>query len=454
MKTIPTSINSTLFPSSALTALAVLEDAGFEGWFVGGCVRDAFLGRQAHDVDITTSAHWSDVERVFNNAGYDVHRTGVKHGTVTVIVNRDAFEITTYRIDGDYADGRHPSEVTFSTILEEDLSRRDFTINAMAYHPKRGLRDPFEGRLDLERGIIRAVGKPRARFREDALRILRACRFMSQLGFTIEHDTFLGMLEYKSLMVNLSAERVVYELDRLLLGDHVHDALMASVDILGPIIPELVACKNFKQNTPYHVYDVLEHTAYVVQNSCPRRLNRWAALFHDIGKPPTYFHRDDGIGHFYGHPMVSVIIAEGTMRRLKMAPSFIEQVLTLVKIHDDLIDDNSRAVKRALARLGGNTNLFTALCDLKRADALSQAPQCYGRVELAESLARKMEEIVASDDAYSLKQLAIDGKDVMTLGIEAGPRVGEILQSALDAVIDGAIPNDRTSLIAYLEERI
>lgn len=454
MKTIPTTISSSLFPPTALTALSILERAGFEGWFVGGCVRDAFLGRSAHDVDITTSARWQDVERIFSEAGYAVHRTGVKHGTVTVVVGQDAFEITTYRIDGEYADGRHPEEVTFSTILEEDLSRRDFTINAMAYHPDRGLRDPFEGRLDLERGIIRAVGKPRMRFREDALRILRACRFMSQLGFTIDHDTFLGMLEYKSLMVNLSAERVVYEMDRLLLGEHVHDALMTSIDILGPIIPELVACKNFNQNTPYHIYDVLEHTAYVVENSKPRRLNRWAALFHDIGKPPTYFHRDDGIGHFYGHPLVSVIIAEGTMRRLKMAPAFIEQVLTLVKIHDDLIDDNPRAVKRAVARLGGNTDLFFALCDLKRADALSQAPQCYGRVELAESLQRHMEEILASDDAYSIKQLAINGNDVMAMGVEAGPRVGEILQSALSAVIDGAIANDRESLLAYLNERV
>ena len=453
MKTIPASLDNGLFPAPSLRVLSLLESAGFEAWFVGGCVRDAFLGRKAQDVDVTTSAPWQEVERVFLSEGCAVHRTGVKHGTVTVVVDGSAFEVTTFRVDGEYLDGRHPESVSFSTSIADDLARRDFTINAMAYHPTRGLQDPFEGRLDLERGIIRAVGNPRKRFREDALRILRACRFMSQLGFRIEYDTFLGMLECKSMMVGLSAERIVYEMDRFLLGDYVHDALMTCVDVLGPVIPELVACKGFNQNTPYHIYDVLEHTAYVVHHSQPERLNRWAALFHDIGKPPTYFNRDDGIGHFYGHPAVSVMIADGTMRRLKMAPAFTERVLTLVRIHDDLIDDNPRAVKRALARLGGDVSLFGALCDLKRADALSQAPQCYGRVELAESLRRTMDEIVSSGDAFSLKHLAVTGEDVMALGVEAGPRVGELLRSALSAVIDGAVENSREELLAYLGER-
>ena len=451
---IDTNIDPETFSVEAKLLLKTLEDANCETWFVGGCVRDSLLKRQISDVDLTTRANWQKVKEVCEDAGFSVRETGTKHGTVTVIVNTTPFEVTTFRTEGAYTDARHPDAVEFCDKIEDDLSRRDFTINAMAYHPKHGLLDPHDGLRDMKRGIIRAVGNPRKRFQEDALRILRACRFSSTLGFEIEHYTYLGMLEHKSYLVGLTAERIVAEMDKLLLGEHVHDALINCVDALAPIIPELLTCKNFNQNTPYHIYDVLEHTAYVVQNTQPVRLNRWVALFHDIGKPPAYFQRDDCIGHFYGHPRISVQIARATMQRLGFSPAFAQKVLTLVRIHDDLIDDNPRAVKRALARLGGDVDMFRTLCDIKRADALSQAPQCHGKVELAQSLRETLDEVIASNEAFSQRQLEINGNDVMALGLPAGPAVGAALNAALTAVIDGTVANNKEELIEFVKSHI
>ena len=378
-------------PPQAAFALAALEEAGFEAWCVGGFVRDALLGRACADVDVATDAPWQEVQRVFEAAGCRTHETGTAHGTLTVVVEQEALEITTYRDDGVYADARHPEAVSFVRTIEEDLARRDFTMNALAYHPKRGILDPYGGVADLEARTIRAVGDPARRFSEDALRILRACRFASQLGFSIEPATYAGMMANKGQLLRISAERVTHELECLLLGAHVHDALMGTVDVLAAVLPELVACKGFEQRTPYHVYDVLEHTAFVVQNTPPSPLVRWAALFHDMGKPAAFFQDADGTGRFYGHAKISVELARAAMGRLALSPAFVGRVLTLVKHHDDVIEPTPKAVKRALARLGGDVGLFRALCDLKRGDALAQAPRCAGRVELADEL----EEVLA-----------------------------------------------------------
>ena len=439
-------------PVVAREALSILEGAGGEGWCVGGFVRDALLGREVHDVDVATNLPWTAVQSAFREAGWKTAETGVAHGTITVIRDGEPLEITTYRCDGTYSDGRHPDQVTPAATIEEDLLRRDFTVNALAYHPERGLIDPFGGAADLRTGIIRCVGDPLTRFSEDALRILRACRFTSQLGFSLDGATFDAMMASKHLLRKVSGERVYRELERFICGDYVHDALMTCVDVLAFVLPELVAMKGCPQVTPYHIYDVLEHTAWAVQRTPPTPLARWAALFHDMGKPAAaFFEMRDGeeVEHFYGHPWISEQLACGIMHRLPFPAWLRRDVPVLVRVHDDVIPANGWAVRRALGRLGGRPEMFEALCDLKRADALAQAPFCAPRADEAEELRRLMGEVLAADEAFSVKQLALSGHDIMALGIPAGPEVGRILDACLDAVIDGEIPNEPEALRAF-----
>lgn len=439
-------------PGSAMSVISVLEQAGYEAWCVGGFVRDSLLGRPVADIDIATSALWEQTESVCLAAGMRVHRTGTKHGTVTVVCDDDAFEVTTFRVDGAYSDARHPDSVHFVRSLDEDLARRDFTINAMAYHPKRGLRDPFGGFNNASQRIIRTVGDPSQRFQEDALRILRAARFSSQLGFSIDSETYSAMMAGKSLLAKVSSERITAELQKLILGKDACRALLSTVDVLSAVLPELVSMKGFDQCTPYHSYDVLEHTARAVAGTPPYPLVRWAALFHDMGKPGAFFKEETGRGHFYGHAKISVTLARGIMDRLSFSPSFKERVLILVERHDEVYEPTPKAVKRALARIGGDVELFRALCDLKKGDASAQAPAYAAeRMEKADQLRRVLEEILAADEAFSLKHLAINGKDAMEAGIPQGPAVGAALNAALDAVIDERIPNDREALLAFLE---
>lgn len=440
-------------PPQARRVIEVLEAAGFEAWCVGGFVRDSLLGRPVSDIDIACSALWPQTEEACLAAGMRVHRTGEKHGTVTVVCDDAAFEVTTFRVDGAYSDARHPDEVRFVRSLEEDLARRDFTINAMAYHPLRGLADPFGGLEDARRGIIRTVGDPAQRFGEDALRILRACRFSSQLGFSLDGATHQAMLEGKRGLLRVSSERITAELQKLLLGDNVRDALLRTVDVLSAVLPELVAMKGFDQCTPYHCHDVLEHTARAVAGTPPYPLVRWAALFHDMGKPAAFFKEPGGRGHFYGHAKISVPLARGIMDRLTFSTAFRDRVLLLVERHDDVFDATPRAVKRALARMGGDVELFRALCDLKRGDASAQAPAyAEERMRRADDLLRVLDGILAEGEAFTLKHLAVNGRDAMDAGIAQGPSVGAALAAALDAVIDEQIPNDRETLLAFLDE--
>ena len=299
----------------------------------------------------------------------------------------------------------------------------------------------------MEQGVIRAVGNPQDRFAEDALRILRACRFSAELGYAIEPATYQGMLANKGLLSHISAERVTHELERLLLGAHAGDALLGCVDALSAVLPELVAMKGFNQHTPYHIYDVLEHTARVVDGVPPYPLVRWAALFHDMGKPACFFFDEHGTGHFYGHAAVSVPIARGIMQRLTFSHAFMDKVLTLVKRHDDVVPAQPKAVKRMLSRLGGDTELFAALCDLKRGDARGQSPKfSAARIQLADDLQRTLDEIIASEDAFTVQSLAISGRDVMRLGVPQGPLVGSVLAQVLDAVIDEQVENSSDEL--------
>lgn len=444
-------------PDSAREALDILEAADGEAWCVGGYVRDALLGRSVHDVDLATSLPWQQVQTAFREAGWSTVETGVAHGTLTVVHEEEPIEITTYRRDGAYSDGRHPDAVEAASSIEEDLLRRDFTINALAYHPDRGIIDPFGGATDIERGIIRCVGDPSTRFSEDALRILRACRFASQLGFSIDEETFDAMMASKHLMRKVSGERVYRELERFVCGDYVHDALMRCVDVLAFVLPELIAMRGCEQVTKYHIYDVLEHTAWVVQRTPPEPLQRWSALFHDMGKPAAaFFEKRDGelVEHFYGHAAVSVTLAEDIMRRLPFPAWLRRDVPVLVRTHDDVVPPHTRAVRRMLGRLGGRIDLFEALCDIKRADALGQAPFCAPRADTAEELRALMHRVLEDEAAFSVKHLAVDGRDVIDAGVAAGPEVGRILNAALDAVIDDHIPNERKALLAFVREQV
>lgn len=439
-------------PSYAFSVLATLEAAGAESWIVGGFVRDALMGRAATDVDIATVAPWQEVRAVCKAAGFATHQTGVKHGTLTVVPDgAHAVEVTTYRADGAYTDGRHPDHVAFLNSIEEDLQRRDFTMNAMAWHPARGLLDPFGGQRDITAGIIRVVGDPERRFTEDALRILRACRFASQLGFSIDDATFTGMVRNKFRLAQVSTERVTHELDALVMGEWVHDALMRCVDVLAFVLPELAAMKDCDQITKWHIYDVLEHTAYTVQHAPAERLVRWAALAHDMGKPAAAFFDADGVEHFYGHAAVGARMARGMCERLLMSPTFRTDVELLVRRHDDVIEPTARGVRRALMRLDGRVELFRALLALKRADTLAHSAEGAKRATLIDQLEEVLEQVLGDDAAFSVRDLRVDGCDVLSLGVPEGPEVGRRLQAALDAVVDERIPNEREALICFLK---
>lgn len=437
---------------TALEAIHILEDAGYEAWVIGGCVRDHIMGRECGNVDIYSSALWQETEQCFFDAGWRVERTGTKRGTVTVVHNGESFDVTTFRSEGIYQDLRHPNDVHFVRVLEEDLARRDFTINAIAYHPVHGFVDKYGGLEDIQRRVIRCIGDPNVRFCEDALRILRGCRFRSTLGFTIEPDTFQAMFVNKCLMVHISPDRIQKELDRFLLGEYVQDAIMETVDVLSAILPELIACRGFDQQSKYHIYDVLEHTAHVVQNTRPTKLARWAALFHDIGKPGAYFTHGDDIGHFWGHARISMLMAQGIMYRLRMPSAFSDKVLLLVKIHDDMVENTPKAICRVLARMDGDTELFEALCDLKYADAMGKADFCREKAEKALELKASMQRVVEEGYVFSVKHLAINGNDVLSAGVKPGPAIGEALRHALEGVINERVKNDYDALIAFVKE--
>ena len=441
-------------PTFAVAALALLEDAGFESWCVGGFVRDSLMGRPTNDIDIATPALWQQVREVFEAAGYKTFETGIAHGTLTVAKDGELMEVTTFRVDGTYSDRRHPDSVRFVSSIEEDLARRDFTINAIAYHPRRGILDPYGGRSDIASATIRTVGEASQRFTEDPLRILRGVRFASQLGFAIEEATFEAMSRQKELLDTVAVERIRLELDGVLCGEHVLEVLLACIDIIGQVIPELLPMKDFDQLNPHHIYDVLEHTARCVAYVTPVPLNRWAALFHDLGKPRTFFTDDEGVGHFHGHPKHSVAIARSIMNRLKFPTALKHDVLLLVEYHDRELGADPKAIKRMLLKLGGRVDLLYALTDLKRGDASAQAPQSAERVELALKIDEMLTSIVEDHQAFSLKDLAIDGSDVIALGVDAGPQVGVLLERALDGVIEEKCANDRESLLEYLKQAL
>ncbi len=426
-----------------------LQECGYEAYLVGGCVRDMLMGVCPNDFDITTAATPDEMLEVFSE--YRVIPTGLKHGTLTVLLGGQPYEITTFRCDGEYSDHRRPESVTFSRRLADDLSRRDFTVNAMAYSESTGLIDLFGGEQDIKDGVIRAVGEPFERFSEDALRILRALRFASEKDFVIEKNTKKAIFGGIPLLKYVSAERIYTELKKLLTGKGVFKVLTEFSAVMGAIIPQLKPCIGFDQNNYHHIYDVYTHTAHAVQ-SCPENVTvRLAALLHDIGKPHTYSERD-GVGHFYGHPQMSVELAREALNALKADNETKDTVLLLIKYHDLVIEVNEKSVRRMLGKIGKERMYM--LLDLKAADNLAQAPEYRTRLKQYEQIRAIMDEALAKDDCFSLKKLAVNGEDLMALGVPKGKEIGRVLGELLNCVIDGDIQNEKEVLIKKARELI
>ncbi len=432
-----------VLPAEVKKIISVLEGAGFEAYAVGGCVRDTLLGKTPDDWDITTSAEPQTVKGLFNRT----IDTGLQHGTVTVRMNGKGFEVTTYRIDGDYADGRHPDSVTFTRSLAEDLKRRDFTINAMAYNDAKGLVDLFGGRDDLSQGIIRCVGNPSDRFGEDALRILRAARFAARFGFEIAPDAKDAMREKAGTLTRVSAERIREELTKLILSPHPEEVrTIYELGITAVVLPEFDAMMETPQNTAHHCFDVGNHTVAVMQNVPAERILRLAALFHDVGKPVCRKTDREGTDHFIGHPAVGADMTRQIMARLKFDNATIDDVKRLVLFHDERFPVNRRNVRRFISRLGREA--FPDMVVLKRADVLGQSD--YMREEklsVIDDLEKTGKEILAENDAVTVKDLCIGGRDLMEAGIAKGPEIGAILKELLRCVLDSPEMNARETLL-------
>jgi len=441
-------------------ALYILEklNAGHQAYLVGGCVRDLLMGLEPHDWDITTSASPREVSFIFMNAGCKVVETGLKHGTVTVYgLDGGGYEITTFRRDGIYIDGRHPQTVQFCDNLQEDLARRDFSINAMAWAPWVGLVDPFDGRKDLEDGVIRCVGNPDERFQEDALRILRAIRFAAKLGFRIAPQTAAASRGRLSMLNCISQERKREELVKLLLGKEAEKVLSEYSDIIGSFVPEIVPCIGFEQNNPYHTYSVWGHIAASVGYAPADPIIRLTMFLHDIGKPRCFQIGADGHGHFHGHGKVSAEMAKNILDRLRFDKATAQKVIQLVEVHDRFIEPNKKAVRRLLNKIGPEQ--FDRFMEVRKADVMAQNHATLKpRLEKVELLKQLKADIVAEsgessgDECFDLKSLAVNGKDLIAMGFEPGPKLGEALNMLLLAVMDEAVENKKDSLIGFLME--
>lgn len=434
-------------PQEVRNILERLECAGYEAWCVGGAVRDLLLGRTPGDWDVTTNALPQEVMELF--APHAVP-TGLQHGTVTVGGGRGV-EITTYRVDGAYCDHRHPESVRFTTTLTEDLARRDFTVNAIALDRCGRLFDPWGGQRDLNAGVLRAVGEPEARFREDALRMMRGLRFASWLGFAIEAQTADAIHRCAPLLQNIAAERLCAEMTGLLCGEYVERVLLAFPDVLGVFLPELLPSVGFDQHSRYHCFDVWAHTARAVASIEAVPVLRWAMLLHDLGKPDTFTLDESGNGHFYGHGKVSVQKAETILARLRFDKRSSRQIAVLVEHHDCELSLSERAVRRMLARYG--EELLRSLLKVKRADNLAQSAAYRSRQEWLDQWEELLNGELRSAHCFSLKQLAVGGDDLVALGL-AGKAVGEALRTLFALVVDDRLPNDRESLINYIKETL
>lgn len=446
-------------PQEVLSILEKIENAGYEAYIVGGCVRDILLGREPKDWDICTSAEPEQVVNIFGDQ--NVYLTGLKHGTVTVKPKDDApaegsakgYEVTTYRMDGQYGDGRHPDSVSFTQNIQNDLSRRDFTINAMAYNCKSGLVDPFNGQNDLMLGVVRCVGVPNDRFQEDSLRILRALRFSAQLGFRIEKQTEHAMSLMKENMHFLSNERIGKEVYGIVTGRYAAEVIQNNKNIFFTIMPLLQTIDGCAQNNQYHYGTVLEHTLDAMRNvyECHEFPDEWvdeyvvfALLLHDMGKPMAKMTDNLGHDHFYRHQLIGAELADSTLTQLRYSNKFRETVVELVKEHDITFAPSKNCARRLLHRLGEAQ--LKRLLKIRECDNRAHSKLAFNLFDKAIEFEKCLEEVLAEKSAFSLKHLAVNGRDLMSLGIVPGPQMGVILKTLLAEVIDGR-PNDKESLL-------
>ena len=423
-----------------------IQAAGFEAYAVGGCIRDSILGREPDDWDITTSAKPEEVKKLFNRT----IDTGIQHGTVTVMLDREGFEVTTYRIDGKYEDSRHPKDVTFTASLREDLRRRDFTINAMAYNEKDGLIDRYEGIQDIECGLIRCVGDARERFTEDALRMMRAVRFSAQLGYTIEENTKAAIKELAPTIRRISAERIQVELVKLMISDH-PDYIRTAYEtgITAQIFPEFDICMQTEQNNPHHCYNVGEHILHTLSYVKADKALRLGMLFHDIGKPGTLTVDEEGITHNHGHAVIGEEMTVRIMKRLKFDNDTTDIVRKIVRYHDWKIENNMKSVRRAINHIG--EDIFPLLFSVKYADIMAQSDyQREEKLQDLETLKVIYEDIIAKEDCLSLKDLAVTGGDLIAAGMKPGREIGQTLHKLLEVVLEEPERNRKEYLLSLL----
>lgn len=444
-------------PASVIEVLDRIEEAGHEAYIVGGCVRDMLLGKEPKDWDICTSALPQEVVQIFGQER--VHPTGLKHGTVTVVLEEGTgYEVTTYRVDGAYGDGRHPDSVTFTKKIENDLARRDFTINAMAYNPKTGLKDPFFGKTALTNRLICCVGDPVARFEEDSLRILRGLRFSSQLGFAIEDNTRNAMYHVMNNMKALSNERIGKEVYGIVTGCYAADVIEENKALFFAVVPLLQAIDGCAQNNQYHCGTVFDHTMNAMRNAytCHEFPDEWAdeyvkfsLLFHDIGKPVSKMTDALGHDHFYGHPARSAELTTNALIQLRYSNKFRETVVELVENHAVEFTPSKNCARRLLNKFGEEQ--VKRLLKLRECDNRAHSHLAYPRFEKSLGFRKCLNEVIAENSAFSLKQLAVNGKDLMANGFEPGPEMGAILKKLLNEVMEGC-PNEKDVLLQKAKE--
>ena len=439
-------------PNSITYILDRLEQSGYEAYIVGGCVRDALMGHKPHDFDITTSALPEETMQVFSDMR--VIPTGLKHGTVIILYDNEPIEITTYRIDGEYADGRHPDEVRFTRSLAEDVSRRDFTMNGIAYSPERGLFDINCGAEDIRRGVIRCIGDPDRRFGEDALRILRALRFSAVLGFEIEQGTADSLRRNKKLLANVSGERILSELQKLLCGANAGAVLRSYPEVFAQMIPELEPCIGYDQHNRYHSLTLYEHLVEAVENTPAEAGLRLAMLLHDIGKPFTQTEGEDGQWHFYGHAEKSAELSGNVLDRFHASSALRLRVHEIIKYHGMVPENTDKFIRRRLAKHG--LPMFRDIMLAHIADDSAKVEFARERIPVWQDIIRRAEEIDSQKPCLSIKQLAVNGRDLSVL-IPPSPKTGEVLKFLLDGVLDGRFTNDRDELFVqarrYLDEK-
>lgn len=434
-----------VLPENVKNIIEELNKAGFEAYAVGGCVRDSILGRVPNDWDITTNAKPLDVKSIFRRTV----DTGLKHGTVTVLIGKEPYEVTTYRIDGEYEDSRHPKEVSFTSDLKEDLLRRDFTINAMAYNDTDGLVDIFGGMKDIEAKVIRCVGEPKERFSEDALRLLRAIRFAAQLGYNIEEKTYGAIKELSPTLKNISAERIQAELNKIIVSDNPSLLKTAyETGLTAQFIPELDLCFNTVQNNPHHCYNVGDHIIKAIESIEPDKTLRLTMLLHDIAKPLCKKTGEDGIDHFHGHQIKSSEMAVEILRRLKYDNDTIDKTKRFVKYHDERLEAGTKTMRRAMNRIGADAfpDIFKVWIADVSAQSDYQREDKFARIERNKT---DYEEIIAKKECVSLKDLAVTGRDLIDAGMQAGPALGDVLDKMLKDVIEEPEHNTKEYLLNH-----